>query len=215
VPITQFRIAQQNQIFWHRLIRLEQNGLGIEQMSKILGCSRQKIERHLKYPAYIEFRESRYHKRISAFDRELAKDTERQVESLRELIPLTIQMYEHAMRQGMQDNRYLMAGVKAADSVNDRIGIFARQSTQIHEFKVPQADLDRARNIAKQLKAKAIDVIEVQATEDQQQIDANSVETPQAIEQSIDSMQQPSESSEELHIVSQDDVSPLDTTNQS
>lgn len=205
MPITQLRIAQQNQLFWHRLIRCEQSGYPIEQIARILGVSRKKVARHLKYPAYIEFRESRYNKRISAFDRELAKDTEKQVESLRELIPLTIQMYEHAMRQGMQDNRYLAAGVKAADSVNDRIGIFARQSTQIHELKVPQADLERAREIAKSLKAKTlqpIDVIDVQSSSDL---------TPSLPEPS--SVPEPgyTEPSEPVNNIQSDDVSALES----
>jgi hypothetical protein len=84
------------------------------------------------------------------------------------------------MTLGLTDPKYIAPAVKAADSVNDRVGIFSRQSTQIHEVKLPQAELDRARELAKQLRTHAIQTLQPtspQLPESSQIIDAEIIDT--------------------------------------
>lgn len=154
MSISQLRLIQKNRFFWHKLAALEGSGAPNSFIAKILGCTVQKVEKHVAYPAYIEFRNAKTQKRESAFDREFSKVTSTMISEMSELIPKTIRVYEEAMQKGLEDPRYLASAVKAADSINDRVGVLVRQSTQIHELRVPQAELERARATAKALKAR-------------------------------------------------------------
>jgi hypothetical protein len=150
VAITPYRWKQKNLILWHKVVRLELAGLDMPQIARLTKRSIIKIQRTLEDPYYKEWRQARLDQRSSILDRQLSTDSAEMQTQLRELIPLAIRTYEYALTHASEN---IPAAIKAADSILDRDVRFSKQSTSVVEHRIPQAELDKARELAKQLKA--------------------------------------------------------------
>jgi hypothetical protein len=159
MAISKYRVVERNQNLWHKLLRLEQAGLTVRQIAKFARVSFNKAERALRSSYYQQWKEDKLNRHITAFDREFAKDSKEQREQLQALIPLSISVYEKAMVLGLQNPAFINAAKASADSVLDRSPDFAKQSNSSQSVVVTHqilsdSDLERARAIARSLRAK-------------------------------------------------------------
>lgn len=156
MSISRYRFEQKNLHLWHKIVRLELAGLDAPAIARLCKRSRRKIDRTLSDPWYQEWRQARVEQRTSILDRSLAKDTQVIQDGLAELIPLAIRTYEYALSHVGEN---IAAGVKAADAVLDRDTRFSKQSTSVVEHRIQQSEIDRARELARQLRPTAIQAL--------------------------------------------------------
>jgi hypothetical protein len=150
-------------------------------IAKLTKRSIRKIDRTLQDPFYKEWREARVQQRSSILDRQISKDTIEMQSQIQELIPLAIRTYEYALTHASEN---IPAAIKAADSILDRDVRFSKQSTSVVEHRIPQAELDRARDLAKQLKQQLTPLVAAETTQD----------SPQAVQGEIVYEARPAES---------------------
>ncbi len=107
----------------------------------------------LKGPVYQEFRDARLQMRVSTMDKQFAEDNEHMAARLRELVPAAINVLE----RGLADPDLRIA-VKAAVDVLDRDSRFNRTATINVEQRIPEVELERARELARELRKHTVDV---------------------------------------------------------
>jgi len=152
MAISKYRVVERNQNLWYKLLRLEQAGLTIRQIAKMARIPFHKAQRALASPYYQQWKEDKANKRVSAFDREFAKQSSAMLDELSSLVPLAIQTYEEAMRAGLTNPALLNIARLAADSVLDRDSRFNKSQQVSHSLLIPQAELDKARKLARELR---------------------------------------------------------------
>ncbi len=157
--------ARKNYLPWLALTRLEGLGLSLREMARQSGLTLRRVRTALASPAYQEFRDAKLQMRVSAMDRLFAEDNEQMAVRLRELVPAALNVLE----RGLADSN-LNVAVRAAVEVLDRDQRFNRTATVSVEHRVPQAEIERARELARQLKAHTMQesdrAIEVEVSQD-------------------------------------------------
>lgn len=156
MSFSKYRFVQKNQELWYRVYRLERSGLTTRQIAKLVKRSNIKIERTVNHPLYQEFKAARDSRRVALLDKALTEDDIAMQKRLQELVPLAIQTYEYALEQAPENIR---AALVAADSVLDRDTRFSKQSTSVVEHRIQQSEIDRARELARQLRPTAIQAL--------------------------------------------------------
>jgi hypothetical protein len=136
---------------WLVIARLESAGLSGPDIAKCTGYSERRIKTSLLDPAYQEWRNARLSNAVSAIDHIISNDDKEMKLSLRELVPAAIKALENALHSNKEEIQ-----LRAASEILDRDQRFNKQQNiavaHIHTFS--QGDLDRARELAKQLKGK-------------------------------------------------------------
>lgn len=131
--------------------RLESAGLADNQIAACTGYSPKTITKLLADPVYREWRNARLSNGISQIDAIISDDDKEMKIALRELVPSAIRTLELGMNSDKEELR-----IKAATEILDRDQRFNKQQNiavaHFHTFS--QGDLDRARELAKQLKGK-------------------------------------------------------------
>jgi len=140
-------LERKNYLRWLTLARLEGLGLSLREMARQSGLTLRQVRTALKNPAYREFRDAKLSMRVSAMDREFAEDNEQMVARLRELVPAAINVLE----RGLADPDLRIA-VKAAEEVLDRDSRFNRTTTVNVPQLIPEVELERARQLARELR---------------------------------------------------------------
>jgi hypothetical protein len=139
--------ARKNYIHWLTLARLEGLGLSLREMARRSGLTLRRVRTALASPAYQEFRDAKLQLRVSAIDRIIAEENETMAARLRELVPTALNVIERALA-----DPNVPVAVRAAVEVLDRDARFNRTATLNVEHRIPQAELDRARELARQLR---------------------------------------------------------------
>jgi hypothetical protein len=142
---------QATKLRWAVIARLETAGFSDLEISRCTGFSEPRVTRTLQEPAYQEWRKARLNNAISAIDQLISNDDKEMKLSLRELVPAAIRTLENSLNSDKEEIR-----LRAAQEILDRDQRFNKQQNiavaHIHTFS--QGDLDRARELAKQLKGK-------------------------------------------------------------
>jgi hypothetical protein len=147
---------------WLVVCRLETAAIPADRIAQITGYHTRTIERTLENPSYQEWRDARLSNRVSAIDYLLADDAKEMKTALRELIPAAI----HRLSLCLQSSDESIA-LRAATEILDRDERFSKTQQVAIMHLIPQAELDRARILARELRK--------QSTSTPQQI-GNSVE---------------------------------------
>lgn len=113
--------------------------------------SRSRIATTLRSPTYQEWRNARLKSAVSAIDAIISQDDRAMKEGLRELVPLAIATLEKSLSSDDESIR-----LRAAQEILDRDERFNKAAVQIIEHRIPQAELDRARELAKQLRPQTL-----------------------------------------------------------
>ena len=142
--------ARKNYLPWLTLARLEGSGLSLREMAMQSGLTLRQVRTALANPAYQEFRDARLQMRVSALDAAFAEDTVGMLNRLRELVPAAINVLE----RGLADPNPSVA-LRAAAEVLERDQLFskAQQNQHTHTYVIPPAELERAKQIARELRA--------------------------------------------------------------
>jgi hypothetical protein len=142
--------ARKNYLPWLTLARLEGTGLSLREMAKQSGLTLRQVRTALANPAYQEFRDARLQMRVSALDAAFAEDTVGMLHRLRQLVPAALNVVERCLA-----DPNLSVALRAAAEVLDRDERFNKssQTAVTHTFVIPEHDLERARAIARELKA--------------------------------------------------------------
>jgi hypothetical protein len=168
---------------WLVVARLESAALNPSQIAKCTGFSDKTVSRTLANPQYQEWRDARHQNAISAIDHLISQDAQEMRTSLRELVPAAIRALENGLSSDDETIR-----LRSAVEILDRDERFSKtaQVNVTHQL-IPAADLERAREIARELKPKQIiDLPQLPAAPcDTQPIEvsaANIVHDPPALE---------------------------------
>ena len=132
---------------WLVIARLQNTGMGEESISACTGYSVKHVRMTLESPVYQEWVNSRLRNAVSAIDATISQDTEAMRTGLRELVPLAIRTLESALNAKDEGLR-----VRAAVEVLDRDERFSKQQQNVTVHLIPQAELDKARKLARELK---------------------------------------------------------------
>lgn len=149
-PIS-FSTVQRNRLRWLVIARLQTIGISEDEMSSCTGMSRSRIATTLRSPTYQEWRNARLKSAVSAIDAIISQDDRAMKEGLRELVPLAIATLEKSLSSDDESIR-----LRAAQEILDRDERFNKAAVQIIEHRIPQSELDRARELAKQLRPQTL-----------------------------------------------------------
>jgi hypothetical protein len=152
-------LARKNYLRWLTLARLEGLGLSLREMARQGGMSLRQVRTALKNPAYQEFRDARLQSRVSALDRAFAEDNEQMKTALRELVPAAIHRMEAALNSKDES-----IALSAASEILDRDERFNKtQQVAVTHALIPSAEIERARELARELRAKQTHETETQS----------------------------------------------------
>jgi hypothetical protein len=166
-------LARKNYLRWLVLARLEGLGLSLREMARQSGMTLRQVRTALKSPAYQEFRDARLQMRVSAMDRLFAEDNEQMAARLRELVPAAMNVLE----RGLADPN-LNVAVRAAVEVLDRDQRFNRTiAINVHPL-IPKAEIDRARELARELRAEQLRAEQLRAEQDVLEIEPKALPKP-------------------------------------
>jgi len=132
---------------WMTLARLEGLGLSLREMARLSGLTVRQVRTAVANPAYQEFRDAKQAMRVSAMDRRFAEDNEAMAARLREMVPAALNVLERALC-----NPNLTVAVGAAREVLDRDARFSRSANLNVEYKISEAEIERAREIARSMR---------------------------------------------------------------
>lgn len=152
----QSTIERKNLRRWHKIGRLD--ALPFKEIAKLTGYTENQVRRTVESPYYQEWKTTKLRPGVSIFDRELSEDTEEMRAELRELVPVAIKRLEAALHS---ENDSI--ALRAAVEVLDRDERFNKgQSIAVtHKHEISAADLNRAREIARQLRSKETAILDV------------------------------------------------------
>jgi hypothetical protein len=156
-------LVRKNYFPWLALARLDGLGFSLRDLARHSGLTVRQVRTALAHPAFCEFRDAKLQMRVSAMDRIFADDTEKMAAGLRELVPLAIATLEESLSSTDESVR-----LRAAQEILDRDERFNKAAVQVVEHRIPQAEIERARELARQLKPHMMretgEVIETQIT---------------------------------------------------
>jgi phage portal protein BeeE len=141
---------------WLVVARLEQACLSASQIAAVTGKNPRTIQRTLDQAAYQEWRDARVSKGVSAIDYLLAQDAQEMKANLRELIPAAIYHLESALKSTDEN-----VALRAAIEILDRDERFNKTQQVAVMHLIPQAELDRARILARELRKSSTSTPEI------------------------------------------------------
>ncbi len=159
---------------WLVVARLETAAIPADRIAQITGYHVRTITRTLENPTYQEWRNARISNGVSAIDHLLADDAREMKSALKELIPAAI----HRLSICLQSKDESIA-LRAAVEILDRDERFQKAQIIAHTHElVPQAQLDLARKLARELNTAKGEALVLDVTPKQLEPAPSSVDTP-------------------------------------
>ena len=132
------------------IARLQNIGMGVDSITECTRFARSTVQQTLESPAYQEWSNANLRNAVSVIDAQLSQDTISLKQGIQELVPAVIRRLEKALQS--QDESIAL---RACAEILDRDERFQKQqNTVLTHVLIPSAEIERARVLARELRAK-------------------------------------------------------------